>query len=85
VTEALTNVARHAAARSCQVRLRREGALEVEVTDDGRGVPAGQPAGVGMTAMRERASELGGMLTVQTLAAGTRVSARLPVPDLAAA
>lgn len=86
VTEALTNVARHAGARSCQVRLRRDGALrdgalEVEVTDDGQGVPAGQPAGVGMTAMRERATELGGMLTVETLAVGTRVSARLPVPD----
>lgn len=85
VTEALTNVARHANARSCQVRLRRDLALEVEVTDDGQGMPAGQPAGVGVTAMRERATELGGSLTVAALAAGTRVSAVLPVPDTASA
>jgi signal transduction histidine kinase len=78
VTEALTNVARHARARSCQVRLRRNGVLELEVTDDGQGLPPGQAAGVGMTAMRERAAELGGTLTVERLAVGTRVSARLP-------
>jgi two-component system NarL family sensor kinase len=81
VTEALTNVARHARARSCQVRLRRNGALELEVIDDGQGLSPGQPAGVGMTAMRERATELGGTLTVEPLAVGTRVSALLPAPD----
>ena len=39
-TEALTNVSRHAARRTCPVRLRRDGALVLEVTDDGRGLPA---------------------------------------------
>jgi signal transduction histidine kinase len=81
VTEALTNVARHAAARTCTVRMFLDGALEVEVTDDGRGVAPGQPVGVGTTAMRERAAELGGVLTVESSTTGTRIHARLPIPE----
>jgi signal transduction histidine kinase len=78
VTEALTNVARHARARTCVVRISLNGALEVEVADDGTGFPAGCRAGVGITAMRERAAELGGTLTVESMPTGTRVRARLP-------
>lgn len=77
-TEALTNVARHAAARSCTVRFALNGALDVEVVDDGRGVGPAAPAGVGLTAMRERADELGGWLAVESGPSGTRVHARLP-------
>jgi two-component system, NarL family, sensor kinase len=77
--EAVTNVARHADATRCVIELRQEPkGLFVEIRDDGRG-PAGQP-GVGMQAMRERADELGGTLTVDAPAqGGTVVRARLPL------
>lgn len=80
VAEALTNVGRHSGARSATVALRRrDDALVVEVRDDGRGIPSGTPAGVGLVALRERAAELGGSCVVTSDAAGTTVSARLPV------
>lgn len=79
VTEAITNVTRHARARTCKVRLCLNGALELDVTDDGRGLDPARPAGVGVTAMRERAAELGGVLIIEELRPGTRVRARLPV------
>jgi signal transduction histidine kinase len=80
-SEALTNVARHARARTCQVRLVRSGDLRVEVCDDGQGLD-GRPAGVGLAAMRERAAELGGTCRIEALRPGTRVLARLPLVEL---
>lgn len=80
--EGLTNAARHAGARTCTVRLSPgDDCLVVEVVDDGRGIPAGAAAGVGLTAMRERAAELGGSLQVVSApGAGCRITARLPLP-----
>ncbi|HKH36781.1 MAG TPA: GAF domain-containing sensor histidine kinase [Rubrobacter sp.] len=79
--EAITNVARHAYAKTCRVRLsvdREAGVLEVEITDDGAGMPEERVAGVGLSSMRERAEELGGILTVEPGSqGGTRVLARL--------
>jgi len=82
-TEALTNTARHAHARHCWIRLTRNGALELEVRDDGHG-RAGPPTagGVGLGSMAERAAELGGVCTVEFIpGTGTRVHARLPLPQ----
>ena len=81
--EALTNVVRHAGARSCSVLLAlEEGArtVRVEITDDGRGLSSERKGvGVGLSSMRERAEELGGTCTIDSLdGSGTRVSARLP-------
>lgn len=81
VTEALTNVARHACAHSCAVRFVLNGALELEVLDDGSGLSPDSRAGIGLAAMRERAAELGGSVAVESSDAGTRVWARLPVPE----
>jgi signal transduction histidine kinase len=82
VTEALTNVARHADASRCSVRIALDHGLDVEVTDDGVGLPEGWRAGVGITSMRERVTELGGDLVIEPgLPHGTRISARLPVPE----
>jgi signal transduction histidine kinase len=62
------------------VRLAADGQLHVEVVDDGGGIPAGSPPGVGMAAMRERATEIGGDCTVAPAATGgTRVMAILPL------
>lgn len=83
VSEALTNVVRHAGASACTVRLRRDTALHVEITDNGRGLPAGYRAGVGLSSIRERATELGGTATMSALPdGGTTVLAHLPVPAL---
>lgn len=80
IQEALTNVSRHAHARNCTVRLAFTDALEVEILDDGVGLPAELQAGVGLLSMRERAAELGGSCIVEKMKeTGTRVCARLPV------
>ncbi|UOY03661.1 histidine kinase [Blastococcus sp. PRF04-17] len=83
VQEALTNVVRHASARSCTVRLApAPGRLTVEVTDDGTGFPDSATHGVGLSSMGERAAEMGGDCTVEALpAGGTRVRAVLPLPE----
>ncbi|WP_245999975.1 sensor histidine kinase, partial [Nocardioides pocheonensis] len=80
--EALTNVVRHAGATACSVRVHLDGALELEVADNGRGLSPDQPAGVGTLAMRERAEELGGRLEISSGQHGTVVHARLPVPEV---
>ncbi len=78
--EALTNVCRHAEARTCLVRISCDGVLELEVVDDGRGIAPMTPPGVGMASMRERISELGGILSIERRpVGGTRVLARLPL------
>jgi signal transduction histidine kinase len=79
--EALANVVKHAQATTCAIRLSQsEGALVVEVEDDGVGRPAGTPAGVGMMAMRERAAELGGSCVIEDVSPrGTRVRASIPL------
>jgi signal transduction histidine kinase len=85
VLEALTNVARHAQANTCQVRIVLEphahgGVLELEILDDGIGIPADRTIGVGLTAIAERVAELGGTLMIgQNQPCGTRVYAWLPV------
>ncbi|TRW44509.1 sensor histidine kinase [Georgenia yuyongxinii] len=82
VTEALTNVVRHASARRCTVRLAVDrGVLTVEVADDGTGLPAEVRAGVGLASMAERAAELAGRFEVSAGPAGggTVVRAELPL------
>ena len=81
--EALTNVVRHAQASTCTVRLTLAGALQVEVSDNGVGIPPEHHSGVGLLSMRERATELGGPCVIErNPQAGTRVCARLPIPIL---
>ena len=84
--EAITNVARHAQANTCLVRLSVDeaaGTLALEVIDDGVGMSEDRVAGVGLSSMRERAEELGGTLAVELRQeGGTRVLARLPLPTL---
>ncbi len=81
--EAMTNVVRHARARTCAVSLavdEEAGILRLEVRDDGRGLPEARSPGVGLSSMRERAAELGGSLTAEPLPeGGTVVRAGLPL------
>jgi signal transduction histidine kinase len=85
--ELLTNVGRHASAGVCTVRLSRGENLEVTVADDGVGIAADTPAGVGLLAIRERAAELGGTVAIgpgpqvsQTPESGAQVTVRIPLP-----
>jgi signal transduction histidine kinase len=81
VQEALTNVVRHAHARTCTVRLAFADMFQIEVVDDGVGLPAVYRSGVGLISLHERAAELGGSCVVEPAPGrGTRVLARLPLP-----
>ena len=87
VLEALTNVIRHAHAKQCQIcfSLRPNAAntiLQIEIIDNGIGLPHDLRAGVGLRSMRERAEELGGKLTVESQPNDTRVLAHLPIGEI---
>jgi signal transduction histidine kinase len=78
--EAVTNVIRHAEARECLVTLRMNGDLQLEIRDDGAGLPAKYRAGVGLRAMQERAEELGGTFRIKRSAGkGTQLIIVLPL------
>jgi signal transduction histidine kinase len=82
VREALSNVGRHADATSCRVSLRRsDGGAVLEIDDDGRGFDPGLPSsGMGMGNLRERASSLGGELSITSVVdEGTTIRAVLPL------
>jgi signal transduction histidine kinase len=78
--EALTNSLKHAPGSRTQIHIRYDDdVLVIEVTDDGPG-GAGQPAGHGLTGMRERAELFGGTLEVgPSETGGFGVRARLPM------
>lgn len=88
IQEALTNTLRHAHAAHARVRIRYGAeALEVDVTDDGRGAAAGilEPAhrGYGLVGMRERVAMIGGELAAGPRAGGgfeVRATMPLTVP-----
>ena len=88
--EALSNVARHAQARTCRMSLywrppetpdapNRTAVLEID--DDGRGFdPAVTVGGHGLDNMRARANALGGMLEIKSSSSeGTTVTVMIPL------
>ncbi len=92
VQEALTNVEKHAQAKTVRVRLLlSNGSVVLKIQDDGRGfvrhrpkVGRGKRPGLGLTNMRERALSLGG--TCEVLSApqkGTTINVRIPCPPIA--
>ncbi len=82
--EVLTNIARHAGATVVDVRLSRSGdLLELEVRDNGRGLPpetSRRPASLGLLGMRERAALAGGDIGFDASPGrGTTVTLKIPI------
>lgn len=86
--ETLTNVYRHAGAKSVDVQIRCvDGKVALIVADDGKGIPAevlarfrgGSAPGIGLAGMRERLVEFGGQMTVEASPAGSVVQATIPI------
>lgn len=80
VSEALVNIAKHAAASSATVRLHHSPQrLVVEVIDDGTGGATSDGRGTGLRGLADRVETLGGRLQVWSPAGGgTRVRAEIP-------
>ena len=90
VQESLTNIARHSGAKRAWVLLALEdGALHVEVEDDGRGIALQDLAkarSLGLKGMRERIAYLGGSLDIGAAPrGGTRLRLRVPMKSEGAA
>jgi len=80
VREAVTNVVRHAQARTCRMRLEQQnGSCRLEIHDDGCGSSNGE--GNGLRGMRERVEMLGGTLNRST-EAGTTLTITLPLKEV---
>jgi signal transduction histidine kinase len=82
--EALTNVGKHAHARAAHIRLvfvdGNPAMLEMNITDDGCGLPPQPTRGLGLLSMQARAAEVGGVCHIEsTVNGGTHVRVSLPV------
>jgi PAS domain S-box-containing protein len=90
--ESLTNVHRYSGSSVAKIEISREGSeFKLEIIDHGQGIKSGvartnldghAPLGVGIPGMRERLHQLGGGLTVDFGANGTRVLATLPIKKM---
>jgi two-component system sensor histidine kinase DesK len=81
VREGVTNVVRHAQARSCRLRLEQHnGTCSLEIEDDGLGSSGEE--GNGLRGMRERVEMLGGTLLRDTRS-GTKLTITVPTKDVA--
>lgn len=90
--EGVTNIFRHAGAAHAQIVVKfgdavadasdAEPELQIEIDDDGAGIPENHRSGRGILGMRERVQALGGKMRIQRLhEGGTRVSVSLPIRD----
>jgi signal transduction histidine kinase len=82
VSEALTNVLKHAHASRITLALTGgDDALVIEICDDGQGfVPTEAPSGTGLRNLRDRVEAVGGALVLRTgPGEGTRLTAQFPI------
>ncbi len=93
VQEAMTNVARHAAATRVELRMAEaDGFVSVVVEDDGVGFDArdverpGRQGGLGLLGIRERVSQLSGTVRIDSvIGRGTRLEVMIPAAERRAA
>jgi len=83
LSEALTNVVKHADARQVRVRLARpDGRLTLEVRDDGTGFDTRGAGGLGLAGLADRIATVDGILRVEsTPGRGTTLRAEIPLPE----
>ena len=90
VQEALTNILKHAQAKTVEISIETSSPwLVVRIRDDGVGLSPERPRALrshGLAAMRHRAAGLGGQLQVRNPAGGgTEIEVRLPLEDVLSA
>lgn len=78
-TEAVTNAARHSGTDEAQLELEHDGDHLVVTVQDPGASPQPWAAGVGVSSMRERSSEVGGTFEITSGHGGSTVRARLPL------
>ena len=83
VQESLSNVHRHSHSATANILLVRQGStLNLEIADQGRGIPPGKDkVGVGIGSIRERARLLKGTVNITTNFSGTVIKVSLPLPQ----
>ena len=80
VTEAVTNVVKHAEATCCVVRLaHQEFQLVLDIEDDGIGLGRADGDGVGLASIQSRVAEVGGRVEIGRSRAGTSIHSRIPI------
>ena len=87
VQECLTNIHRHSGSKIASISIQQEAdQIRVVAQDSGKGIPAHQlrsisdgQSGVGFRGMRERIRYFGGDFMIESGAAGTKVTATLPI------
>jgi PAS domain S-box-containing protein len=87
--ESLTNVLRHSGSHAARIKVSAaKGMVALQIEDDGKGMPPKMnghatddsvPLSVGMAGMRERMRQIGGSVSVESEAGGTRVRATVPL------
>ena len=81
VRELVSNVLRHAGAKTVLVQMRyNSGELQVVVSDDGCGLNDSSSGGNGMNNLKSRTAELRGHIEFKSDERGTEVSVRIPIP-----
>jgi signal transduction histidine kinase len=83
VQEALNNSSKHAYAKNVRIVVRQEpNHLQVIIADDGKGFESNRVRGLGLVGMKERVSQLGGTLRVDSdPGRGTSLRVDLPLPS----
>jgi two-component system CheB/CheR fusion protein len=94
IQESLSNIRRHSGAKQAHIKLARmDSRVLLEIRDNGKGMPPEllsdsrhrkQVVGVGILGMRERLSQLGGTLEIESGKSGTTVKVSIPVGASAA-
>ena len=88
--ESLTNIARHAQARTVHIRVLvdppPDPVLYIEVRDDGKGLPADpseEQSSFGLPTLREQLSHFGGEMEIHSEpSVGTRILLKVPLSEL---